>query len=366
MNKNSGPGKKNLITDVPGVQVGSAQDSKIGTGVTVISGAKPFSAAVDVRGGGPGTRETDMLSLENSIGRADAIVLSGGSAYGLDASSEIQDLLRRDKKGYKLGKAIIPLVPAAVIFDLNINDNPHVNEIGKQSLWRKLANEAYKVLSSDFKLGSYGAGCGATTATLKGGQGSSSWIQEYSNNEIYSVGALIINNAVGNPLMNEGPFFISGNLEFEDEFGGRGLSQESYDGILRAKRLPSSLGISDTFDKIKHFHENDISDIACNTVIGIVATDAPLSRNNLKRLAIMAHDGIARSVNPSHTPMDGDTIFAITTNPQNNEVNLSNVDILTLGSRISDCVSRACNRGVYEAKKIGLSKPDWKSLFQKK
>ena len=129
--------------------------------------------------------------------------------------------------------------------------------------------------------------------------------------------------------------------------------------------MPSSLGISDTFDKIKHSYENNTSDIASNTVIGIVATDAPLSRNNLKRLAIMAHDGIARSVNPSHTPMDGDTIFAITTNPQNDEKKLSNVDILTLGSRISDCVSRACNRGVYEAKQIGLSKPDWKSLFQK-
>ena len=101
----SGPGTKNLITDVNGVQVGHAQDKKIGTGVTIIKGNNPFSASVDVRGGGPGTRETDMLSLENSIGRADAIVLSGGSAYGLDACSEIQDLLREDQKGYKLGKA---------------------------------------------------------------------------------------------------------------------------------------------------------------------------------------------------------------------------------------------------------------------
>ena len=180
-----GPGIRNLITDIAGVQVGHAQDESIGTGVTVLTGVNPFSAAVDVRGGGPGTRETDMLSLENSVGRADAIVLSGGSAYGLDASSEIQDLLRQDGKGYQLGKAIIPLVPSAVIFDLNIHDNPHVNSIGKQSPWRKLANKAYASLSSDFKLGSYGAGCGATTATVKGGQGSSSWKQKYSNNEVY-------------------------------------------------------------------------------------------------------------------------------------------------------------------------------------
>ena len=139
---NPAPGIKNLITDIPGIQVGHAEDNKIGTGVTVITGDKPFSAAVDVRGGGPGTRETDMLSLENSIGRADAIVLSGGSAFGLDACSEVQDLLRQDKKGYKVGKAIIPLVPGAVIFDLNLNDKPHVNIIGEHSPWRILANKA--------------------------------------------------------------------------------------------------------------------------------------------------------------------------------------------------------------------------------
>ena len=135
----SGPGLRNLITDIPGVQAGCAQDNKIGTGVTVIIGNQPFSAAVDVRGGGPGTRETDMLSLENSVGRADAIVLSGGSAFGLDASAEIQDLLRQDGKGYKLGKAIIPLVPAAVIFDLNIHDNPYVNKIGETITMAKIS-----------------------------------------------------------------------------------------------------------------------------------------------------------------------------------------------------------------------------------
>ena len=213
LNTYSGPGPKNLITDVTGVQVGHAQDKQIGTGVTVISGHSPFSASVDVRGGGPGTRETDMLSLENSIGRADAIVLSGGSAYGLDACSEIQDLLRENQKGYQLGKAIIPLVPGAVIFDLNINDNPHVNVVGKRSPWRILANKAYNSINDDFLLGSYGAGCGATTATLKGGQGSSSWTQEFSNGKAYTVGAIVINNAVGNPLLNDGPSFLSGHLE---------------------------------------------------------------------------------------------------------------------------------------------------------
>ena len=150
----------------------------------------------------------DMLNLENSIGRADAIVLSGGSAFGLDACSEIQDLLRQDEKGYKVGKAIVPLVPGAVIFDLNLNDKPHVNIIGEHSPWRMLANKAYKSANTDFLLGSFGAGCGATTATLKGGQGSSSWSQTFSNGKKYTVGAIVINNAVGNPLFNEGPHFL--------------------------------------------------------------------------------------------------------------------------------------------------------------
>ena len=348
------PGSKNLITDVSGVQVGHAEDYKIGTGVTVITGDNPFSAAVDVRGGGPGTRETDMLSLENSIGRADAIVLSGGSAYGLDASSEIQDLLRVDRKGYQLGKAIIPLVPSAVIFDLNINDNPHVNKLGHRSPWRNLANQAYKSCSNNFLLGSYGAGCGATTATLKGGQGSSSWKQKYSNGQEYTVGAIVINNAVGNPLLNKGPCFLSGYLEINKEFGGYGTSNENFDHVIRSKRLPRSIGIADTFNQI-----------SSNTVIGVVATDAPLSRTNLKRLAIMAHDGIAKSLSPAHTPMDGDTIFAISTH-QNNKSELDNIDILAMGSRISDCVARACNRAVYEAVSTIKSKPTWKELFRSK
>ena len=350
---NSAPGNKNLITDIPGIQVGHAEDNTIGTGVTVIIGDQPFSAAVDVRGGGPGTRETDMLSLENSVGRADAIVLSGGSAFGLDACSEIQDLLRRDNKGYKLGNAVIPLVPGAVIFDLNLNDNPHVNTIGEPSPWRKLANKAYKSANTNFLLGSFGAGCGATTATLKGGQGSTSWTQTFSNGEEYTVGALIINNAVGNPLLNEGPHFLSAHLEFGDEFGGYGISNTIYDNVLRSKRLPTQA------DRLKIF-----DNISSNTVIGLIATNAPLTRSNLKRLAIMAHDGIARSLSPAHTPMDGDTIFSITTARDIKEQKLENVDVLALGARASDCVARACNRAVYEAEAIGNSKPGWKHFFQ--
>lgn len=156
-------------------------------------------------------------------------------------------------------------------------------------------------------------------------------------------------------MLNKGPSFLSGYLEINKEFGGYGTSSENFDHVIRSKRLPRSIGIADTFNEI-----------SSNTVIGVVATDAPLSRANLKRLAIMAHDGIAKSLSPAHTPMDGDTIFAISTNQNNNKSELDSIDILAMGSRISDCVARACNRAVYEAVSIVKSKPTWKELFKSK
>ena len=340
------PALKNLITDVNGILVGTSEDQQLCTGVTIVVGKKPFLAAVDVRGGGPGTRETEMLKLENSIGRADAIVLSGGSAFGLDASSEIQRLLRKDKKGYVVSDNIIPLVPSAVIFDLQPSKNYWKNN---QSIWKSLAKKAYENLNKDFFLGSIGAGYAATTATLKGGQGSASWKQKFSDGFEYTVGSIVINNAVGNPLLNQGPNFLSGHLEFKNEFGGLGPSKETFDTVIRAKRLNNNF-------------ENQL-----NTVIGVVATDAPLTRANLKRLAIMSHDGIAKSIHPAHTPMDGDTIFAITTNQAEDEPrqSMSKNDLTVLGSRSSDCVARACNRAVYEAKSINNTKLSWKEMFEK-
>ena len=341
--KKSLPGPKNLITDVKGILVGSAEDSKLCTGVTVLSSKKPLTAAVDVRGGGPGTKETDMLKLENSIGRADAIVLSGGSAFGLDASSEIQRLLKKDKRGYCVNGNIIPLVPSAIIFDLQPSLEYWKND---QSIWKKLANQAYKNLDLNFPLGSKGAGYGAKTSTLKGGQGSASWIEELSDGKKYTVGAIVINNAVGNPLINKGPHFLSGHLEIEKEFGGLGSSNEKFDEVIRAKRINNS--------------ENQL-----NTVIGIVATDAPLDRANLKRLAIMAHDGIARSIHPSHTPMDGDTIFAVSSSLIRKENAISKNDLTILATRASDCIARSCNRAIYEAKSIDNLKPSWQELFKR-
>ena len=334
---------KNLITDIEGILVGCAEDQNFSTGVTVLSGPNPFTAAVDVRGGGAGTRETEILKLESSIGRVDAIVLSGGSAFGLDASSEVQKLLLEEGKGYKVKDHSIPLVSSAVIFDLIQSDDYWENNV---SIWRILANEAYKNLSDNFSLGSKGAGYGANTATVKGGQGSASSEVELSNGKKIKVGSLVINNAVGNPLLNDGPNFLSGHLEVNDEFGGLALSDQKYDGKIRAKR------ISNDFEQL-------------NTVIGIIATDAPLNRLQLKRMSIMCHGSISRSIHPSHTPMDGDTIFAISTSDKSNDVSeeISKLDLTIISSIASDTFSRACNRAIFEAKNIG-GKPSWKDIFE--
>ena len=332
---------RNLITDINGILVGCAEDKFLSTGVTILTTQKPVFAAVDIRGGGPGTRETEILKLESSIGRVDAIVLSGGSAFGLDASSEVQKLLLNDGKGYKVGQNLMPLVPSAVIFDLIPDKNYWM---GKESIWKILARKAYKNLSKNFMLGSVGAGFGATTSTLKGGQGSASCNVTVSKKRNYVVGALVINNAVGNPLLNKGPNFLSGHLEIEKEFGGLGGSSKSFDGIIRAKRINKSKNI-------------------LNTIIGIVATNAPLNRMQLKRLAIMCQSGISRSIHPSHTPMDGDTIFALSTGlNEKNSSELDKFDLTILNTVASDCFSRACNRAVYEAITIN-SVPSWKECF---
>ncbi len=333
---------KNLITDIEGILVGCAEDHKFSTGVTVLSGPRPFTASVDVRGGGAGTRETEILKLESSIGRIDAIVLSGGSAFGLDASSEVQKLLLEDGKGYRVKDHSIPLVSSAVIFDLIKTNHYWENNV---SIWRFLANEAYKNLSDNFSLGSKGAGYGANTATVKGGQGSASSEVELSNGKKIKVGSLVINNAVGNPLLNDGPNFLSGYLEINNELGGLTLPKEKFDGKIRAKR------ISNNFQQL-------------NTVIGIVATNAPLNRIQLKRMSVMCHGSISRSIHPSHTPMDGDTIFAISTADENSQLaeEINKLDFTIISTIASDTFSRACNRAIFEAISIG-DKPSWKDLF---
>ena len=313
------PGPKNLISDVKGIFVGNAEDQLVNTGTTIVTSNQPFVSSYKVLGGAPGTRETDLLEPEKLVERIDAIVLSGGSAFGLEAASEVVNQLRRDDKGYPVGDQRVPIVPGAIIFDLTN---------GGTKTWRKnpysdLAINAYRNISINFMNGSYGAGKGAASGPIKGGLGSASLLVE----DRFMVGALMVVNSFGSPIVENQPHFWAAPYEIGDEFGGYGLPKDfnSFNPIRRASR----------------------EDFTKNTVIGIVATDAKLSKSQCKAMASTAHDGIARAIFPSHTSYDGDLIFSISTGTK--PLQEAPNDILRLNHAAALCVSRAIARGVYNA-----------------
>lgn len=315
------PGPRNLITDVAGLRVGNAQDPAINTGVSCLVADAPFACGVDVRGGAPGTREVALLEPDKLVSGVDALVLSGGSAYGLASAQGVMDGLRALGRGFVVGDAVIPLVPAAIVFDLqnggakDWTQNPYP-ALGEQAL----ANAAEM-----FDLGSAGAGTGATTPRVKGGLGSASTVLESG----HTVGALVVANPIGDPLMPESRHFWAWADEMEGEFGGMGPPAA----------VPRPVDWRDT--KVGHRSPGG------NTVIAVVATDADLDKGGLKRLAVAAHDGIARAVQPSHTPFDGDLIFSVSTGAR--PVDAAGLDLLTLGHAAAVTLSRAIARGVYLA-----------------
>lgn len=312
------PGHLNLITDVPGLHVGNAQDVTIKTGVTVLVADAPFTAGVHVMGGAPGTRETDLLAPDKTVEQVDALVLSGGSAFGLDAASGVADRLRTQGRGFAVGDQRVPIVPGAILFDLlnggdkNWRENPY----------KALGQTALDAASDKFDLGTVGAGTGATTANLKGGLGSASLLLPSG----HTVGALVAVNALGSAIVGDGPHFWAAPFEIGDEFGGLGSAQE-YPGV----QIPAT--------KIAQH---------ANTTIGIVATNADLTQAQCTRLATASHDGFARALIPAHTPMDGDLIFAAATGamPLTNAV----AETLMLGHAAAICMSRAIARAVFSAR----------------
>lgn len=310
-------GPRNLITDVPGLRVGQAQDDRIKTGVTVLTADKPFIGGVHVMGAAPGTRETDALAPDRSVAHVDAFVLSGGSAFGLDACSGVVEVLAQQGRGFAVGPARVPIVPGAILFDLL---NGGAKDWGANP-YPALGREAMLAAGEDFTLGTAGAGTGATTATVKGGIGSSSLVLPSG----HVVGALIAVNAVGSVTAGSGAHFHAAPFEVGDEFGGLGPA-------------PSALPLALPVTKLR---------MGEATTIGVVATDAALDKAGCTRLAISAHDGLARAIVPAHTPMDGDLIFtaATGTRPLADPV----VDPLLLGHAAAVCVARAIARAVYHA-----------------
>jgi L-aminopeptidase/D-esterase-like protein len=329
---------KNLITDIAGLRVGHADDARLASGVTAIVFDKPAVAAIDVRGGGPGTREDAALGLANTVDRIDGIALSGGSAFGLEAGGGVQAYLAERGRGFVVRDAVIPIVPGAICFDLlNGGDKAW----GRFPPYRDLGYRAAAGAAVDFALGSVGAGLGASTATFKGGLGSASAKTPAG----VTVGALVVVNAVGSVTIGDGPWFWAAPFEQDNEFGGRGLPPSFSPDMLklRIKGGPTATE-------------------AEATTLAVVATDAALTKPQAKRLAMIAQTGMARAIYPVHAPLDGDLLFAVATGEKPVD---PLVGLTELGMVAANALARAIARGVFHATALSFpgALPAWKDRF---
>jgi L-aminopeptidase/D-esterase-like protein len=314
------PGPRNLITDVPGLVVGNAADARLKSGVTVLTAATPFVAGVDVRGGAPGTRETDLLAPGRTVERVDALVLAGGSAFGLDAASGVMDGLHAAGRGFKVGGMRVPLVPAAILFDLANGGD----KAWGQNPYRRLGAEALAAAGEVFTLGSEGAGTGAMTATLMGGLGSASFVTEAGT----TVGALVAVNAFGSVVVPGTRAFWAGAYEVGDEFGGLGPAAVRVAPFTPRPMKPGPGGPG------------------ANTTIAIVATDLALDKAGAGRLAEVAQAGLARAIHPVHTPFDGDLVFGVSTGARAGD----RLETMVVAHAAAVCLARAVARAVHAAR----------------
>ncbi len=326
---------RNAITDVAGLRVGHAHDATIASGVTALLFDEPCVASVAIGGGAPGLRDTALLEPGMTVERVDALVLSGGSAFGLDAMGGVQAVLREQGRGFRVGDATVPIVPGAILFDLlNGGDKAW----GPAPVYWHLGFAAAAAVDLDVPQGSVGAGLGATTASLKGGLGSTS----ATTSGGFTVGALVAVNAVGAATIGDGPHFWAAPYEVGAEFGGLGW--------------PSVRPADAMACRIKGLAPQ-------NTTIAIVATDAALSRVEAKRLALMAQDGLAKALRPVHAAMDGDTVFAAATGRAQAVPTL--FDHVEIGTLAADCLARAVARAIYAAEALPFAGavPSWRDRF---
>ena len=329
---------KNLLTDIAGVRVGHADDAALASGVTAVIFDEPAVAAIDVRGGGPGTREGALLDLANTVERIDAIALAGGSAFGLEAGGGVQAWLAEQGRGFAVRGALIPIVPGAIMFDLlNSGDKAW----GRFAPYRELGYAAATATAADFALGSVGAGLGATTANFKGGIGSASAATPGG----VRVAALAVVNAVGSVTVGDGPWFWAAPFEIDNEYGGGGLPPSFTPDMLtmRIKGGAAATGVE-------------------NTTLAVVVTDAILTKPQAKRLAMIAQTGFARAIYPVHAPLDGDVVFAVATgaNPIDPLFGLTE-----LGMVAANVMARAIARGIYTATALPFADalPAWRDRF---
>ncbi len=323
-------GPLNLLTDVPGLLVGHAANTDLRSGVTVVLPERRMACSVDVRGGGSGTRETDLLRPEATAQAVDAICLSGGSAFGLDAASGVMHWLAERRRGVEVRGHIVPIVPAAILFDLH---NGGDKAWGAETPYRRLGLQACDAADAGaFPLGNIGAGYGATAGLIKGGLGSASWVEP----DGLVVAAMVAVNAVGSVLTPGNRSFWAAPWEQNGEFGGVAFATDGIDlGLAAESRIARPAEGS-------------------HTCIGVIATNAALDKANLRHVLAMAHDGLARAIRPVHTPFDGDTLFALAGATWQDASGADRSwQVARVGSIAADCVARAVARGVWAAEPLG-------------
>lgn len=350
------PGLRNAITDVAGVRVGHwdriDKDAELGagwaTGCTVVLTPGGAVASADVRGGGPGTRETDLLRPGNTVQHAHAVLLTGGSAYGLAAADGVMRWLEENNHGLAIGgpDKVVPIVAGAVIFDLPVGAWEY----------RPTAESGYAAAAAAAEhvaTGSVGAGAGARAGAIKGGTGTASVVLDSGLAAGYTVGALVIANPVGSVFDLHTGLPWGAQSEIGDEFA---LPQPTAQQISAAAELAAK-------------------DTVLNTTIGVVATDAPLDKAGCERLAVAGQTGLARAIRPAHSPLDGDTIFALSTVQDGAERKSASVTpappagipasigvLDAVCAAAADCVERAVVRGVLDATAVaGI--PGYRDLF---
>lgn len=326
---------RNLITDVPGVKVGSAEDARLASGVTVIVFDEPAVASGAVTGGAPGSFDTALLDPAMTVERVDAVFLSGGSAFGLSSGAGVQGALRARGRGFAVGPVRVPIVTGAILFDLL---NGGDKNWGRLAPYADLAYAATEAAGESFALGTAGAGFGATTANLKGGLGSASAVTPSG----FVVGAVVAVNAIGQATMGDSPHFWAAPYEVGSEFGGLGMTSPASSGALRIR----------------------VKGDRPSTTIACVVTDAAVTKAQAKRLALMADDGLAHALRPVHAPFDGDTVFFAGTGRRPLGQNALR-DVTEIGAVAADCLARAVARGVYEARALAFPNalPSWRDRF---
>ena len=312
--------------------VGSADDAKLASGVTVVLFDEPAVASIAINGGAPALRDTALLEPEMTIERVDGFVLSGGSAFGLDAAGGVMAYLAEIGRGYEHRGARVPIVPGASLFDLL---NGGDKDWGRKPPYWDLGLKAASTAAVLFALGTSGAGYGATTYNLKGGLGSASAVTSSG----FRVGALVVVNSVGRATRGESLHFWAAPYERGAEFGGLGFGPKEIDDHLTLRLK---------------------SDTPSSTDLAVVVTDAALTTTQVKRVAIMAQDGYALALRPAHAPMDNDVVFAAATAKASVTADLR--DLTEIGMLAAECVARAVARGVYEASPLAIpdGKPTWR------